>query len=197
MTAPPAAPRHPSQPPGTSPGALPGRPDDILLIEFGEDANTSLCALEQGACTPLASFTSTVRGRDPCALAVMTLVAQPAHPCCHCRERGSPGCWSRSCGGTWQRGSAGRSVWAAGGQQAETGQCVMCPHAHRSGTLRTAPAPCSGPVLCTSVSVPGAGVGVREGTHPVEPPGRHQGPSVGVGSPQWVSESLGGCWGPW
>ncbi|XP_023804043.1 interleukin-17 receptor C, partial [Cyanistes caeruleus] len=35
--------------------ALPGRPDDLLLLEHG---NTSLCAMEQGACTPLASFTS-------------------------------------------------------------------------------------------------------------------------------------------
>ncbi|NXT61399.1 I17RC protein, partial [Chaetops frenatus] len=50
---------HP-QPPGTFPGALPGRPDDLLLLERG--GNASLCALEQGACTPLASFTSTGAG---------------------------------------------------------------------------------------------------------------------------------------
>ncbi|XP_074770480.1 interleukin-17 receptor C [Athene noctua] len=40
--------------------ALPGRPDDVLLLEHG--GNTSLCALERGACTPLASFTSTRAG---------------------------------------------------------------------------------------------------------------------------------------
>ncbi|XP_068058127.1 interleukin-17 receptor C isoform X1 [Anomalospiza imberbis] len=36
--------------------ALPGRPDDLLLLEHG--GNASLCAVERGACTPLASFTS-------------------------------------------------------------------------------------------------------------------------------------------
>uniref|UniRef100_A0A8C5IL78 Interleukin 17 receptor C n=1 Tax=Junco hyemalis TaxID=40217 RepID=A0A8C5IL78_JUNHY len=36
--------------------ALPGRPDDLLLLERG--GNASLCAVERGACTPLASFTS-------------------------------------------------------------------------------------------------------------------------------------------
>ncbi|NWI52857.1 I17RC protein, partial [Calyptomena viridis] len=40
--------------------ALPGRPDDLLLLERG--GNASLCAMEQGACTPLASFTSTRTG---------------------------------------------------------------------------------------------------------------------------------------
>ncbi|NWT08554.1 I17RC protein, partial [Vireo altiloquus] len=35
---------------------LPGHPDDLLLLEHRE--NASLCAMEQGACTPLASFTS-------------------------------------------------------------------------------------------------------------------------------------------
>ncbi|NWZ79525.1 I17RC protein, partial [Poecile atricapillus] len=39
--------------------SLPGRPDDLLLLEHG---NTSLCAIERGACTPLASFTSTGAG---------------------------------------------------------------------------------------------------------------------------------------
>ncbi|NXQ54421.1 I17RC protein, partial [Anthoscopus minutus] len=47
-------------PPGTFPGALPGRPDDLLLLEH--EGNASLCAVEQGACTPLASFTSTGTG---------------------------------------------------------------------------------------------------------------------------------------
>ncbi|NXS86743.1 I17RC protein, partial [Erpornis zantholeuca] len=42
-------------------GGLPGRPDDLLLLEHG--GNASLCAVEQGACTPLASFTSTVKGK--------------------------------------------------------------------------------------------------------------------------------------
>ncbi|NXD37940.1 I17RC protein, partial [Copsychus sechellarum] len=41
-------------------GALPGRPDDLLLLEHG--GNASLCAMEWGACTPLASFTSTGAG---------------------------------------------------------------------------------------------------------------------------------------
>ncbi|XP_062356474.1 interleukin-17 receptor C isoform X2 [Cinclus cinclus] len=40
--------------------ALPGRPDDLLLLEHG--GNASLCAMEWGACTPLASFTSTGAG---------------------------------------------------------------------------------------------------------------------------------------
>ncbi|NXM40192.1 I17RC protein, partial [Gymnorhina tibicen] len=44
-------------------GALPGRPDDLLLLEHG--GNASLCAVEWGACTPLASFTSTVKGKGP------------------------------------------------------------------------------------------------------------------------------------
>ncbi|KAM6059303.1 interleukin-17 receptor C isoform 2-T2 [Theristicus caerulescens] len=39
---------------------LPGRGDDLLLLERG--GNASLCALERGACTPLASFTSTGAG---------------------------------------------------------------------------------------------------------------------------------------
>ncbi|NXS98890.1 I17RC protein, partial [Jacana jacana] len=39
-------------------GLLPGRADDLLLVQHG--GNTSLCALEQGSCTPLASFTSTL-----------------------------------------------------------------------------------------------------------------------------------------
>lgn len=41
-----------------SPGALPGHVDDLLLMEPG--GNASLCALERGNCTPLASFTATV-----------------------------------------------------------------------------------------------------------------------------------------
>ncbi|XP_064375109.1 interleukin-17 receptor C isoform X2 [Dromaius novaehollandiae] len=44
--------------------ALPGRADDLLLLESrGPGGNASLCALERGACTPLASFTSTGAGR--------------------------------------------------------------------------------------------------------------------------------------
>ncbi|NWI33122.1 I17RC protein, partial [Sula dactylatra] len=39
--------------------ALPGRADDLLLLEHREHGrNASLCALERGACTPLASFAS-------------------------------------------------------------------------------------------------------------------------------------------
>ncbi|KAM6343973.1 interleukin-17 receptor C isoform 2-T2 [Alca torda] len=41
--------------------ALPGRADDLLLLQHG--GNASLCALERGTCTPLASFTSTEAGR--------------------------------------------------------------------------------------------------------------------------------------
>ncbi|XP_068763552.1 interleukin-17 receptor C-like [Struthio camelus] len=44
--------------------ALPGRVDDLLLLESrGPGGNASLCALERGTCTPLASFTSTGAGR--------------------------------------------------------------------------------------------------------------------------------------
>ncbi|NXH88180.1 I17RC protein, partial [Edolisoma coerulescens] len=53
-------PLPPPQPPGTFSGALPGHPDDLLLLEHG--GNASLCAMEQGACTPLASFASTGGG---------------------------------------------------------------------------------------------------------------------------------------
>ncbi|KAM6386996.1 interleukin-17 receptor C isoform 2-T2 [Pluvialis apricaria] len=42
-------------------GALPGRADDLLLLAHG--GNTSLCALERGVCTPLASFARTGAGR--------------------------------------------------------------------------------------------------------------------------------------
>ncbi|XP_069722237.1 interleukin-17 receptor C [Phaenicophaeus curvirostris] len=45
--------------------ALLGRADDLLLLEHGEHGgNASLCALERGTCTPLASFTS-VRAGHP------------------------------------------------------------------------------------------------------------------------------------
>ncbi|KAM6256789.1 interleukin-17 receptor C isoform 2-T2 [Porphyrio hochstetteri] len=40
---------------------LPGRTSDLLLLEHW--GNASLCVLEQGACTPLASFTSTGAGQ--------------------------------------------------------------------------------------------------------------------------------------
>ncbi|NWU72048.1 I17RC protein, partial [Pterocles burchelli] len=46
--------------PVTSPGALPGHTDDLLLLE--QWGNASLCALERGTCTPLASFASTGGG---------------------------------------------------------------------------------------------------------------------------------------
>ncbi|NWH25739.1 I17RC protein, partial [Grus americana] len=87
---------HPNlcvQPPGTSPGALPGHTDDLLLLEHGE--NASLCALEQGACTPLASFTSTVRGRDPRVPAVVVPAAQPTHPLVPLQGAGHPGLLER------------------------------------------------------------------------------------------------------
>ncbi|XP_068264999.1 interleukin-17 receptor C isoform X2 [Nyctibius grandis] len=41
--------------------ALPGHPDDLLLLEH-RGGNASLCALERGTCTPLASFASTGAG---------------------------------------------------------------------------------------------------------------------------------------
>ncbi|NXH78085.1 I17RC protein, partial [Hydrobates tethys] len=69
--------------------ALPGRPDDLLLLEHG--GNASLCALERGACTPLASFTSTVRGRDPRVLVVVAPAAQLAHPLLPSQGAGRPG----------------------------------------------------------------------------------------------------------
>ncbi|NWX14457.1 I17RC protein, partial [Aegotheles bennettii] len=46
--------------PSTCPGALPGHPNDLLLLEHR--GNASLCALERGGCTPLASFTTTGAG---------------------------------------------------------------------------------------------------------------------------------------
>ncbi|KAM6414029.1 LOW QUALITY PROTEIN: interleukin-17 receptor C [Rhynochetos jubatus] len=42
-------------------GALPGQSDDVLLLEPG--GNASLCALERGACTPLARFAATGAGQ--------------------------------------------------------------------------------------------------------------------------------------
>ncbi|NWS48836.1 I17RC protein, partial [Probosciger aterrimus] len=75
-------------PPGTPTGALPGRPDDILLLQ--RHGNTSLCVLERGACTPLASFTSTVSAGTPCPGGSGT-VAQPAHPMLLLQGLGQPG----------------------------------------------------------------------------------------------------------
>ncbi|NXR00415.1 I17RC protein, partial [Sagittarius serpentarius] len=70
-------------------GALPGRPDDLLLLERG--GNTSLCALERGTCTPLASFASAVRGRDPRVPVAVAPAAQPAHPLPPLQGAGRPG----------------------------------------------------------------------------------------------------------
>ncbi|NXV12520.1 I17RC protein, partial [Cepphus grylle] len=69
--------------------ALPGRADDLLLLQHG--GNASLCALERGTCTPLASFTSTVRGRDPCVPVMVVPVAQPGHPLPLLQGAGRPG----------------------------------------------------------------------------------------------------------
>ncbi|NXW37271.1 I17RC protein, partial [Phaetusa simplex] len=77
----------------TSPGALPGHADDLLLLQHG--GNASLCALERGTCTPLASFTSTVRGRDPCVPVTVVLVAQPGHPLPLLQGAGRPGLLER------------------------------------------------------------------------------------------------------
>ncbi|NWW43844.1 I17RC protein, partial [Pedionomus torquatus] len=136
--------------PVTSPGALPGRADDLLLLQRG--GNTSLCVLEQGSCTPLASFTSTVRGRDPHVLVVvMVLVAQLGHtPCCHCREPGTQGCWSWSCGGTCWQGSPLRGRRALLVHAAE-------PVAERVACALTA-ALC--PLGLVVVAAPGGGSGV-------------------------------------
>ncbi|NXU93214.1 I17RC protein, partial [Xiphorhynchus elegans] len=54
----PGLPLPPPQPSGTSPGVLPGHPNDLLLLEHG--GNASLCAVERGVCTPLASFARTL-----------------------------------------------------------------------------------------------------------------------------------------
>lgn len=74
--------------PGSPAGALPGRPGDILLLE--RHGNTSLCVLEPGACTPLASFTSTVSAGAPCPGDRGT-AAQPAHPVLVLQGLGRPG----------------------------------------------------------------------------------------------------------
>ncbi|NXK03005.1 I17RC protein, partial [Herpetotheres cachinnans] len=86
---PPWPPLAAPQPPDTSPGVLPGHPDDLLLLECG--GNASLCVLEQGTCTPLASFTSTVRGREPIIPVAVAPVAQPAHPLPPLQGVGHPG----------------------------------------------------------------------------------------------------------
>ncbi|NXN27922.1 I17RC protein, partial [Nycticryphes semicollaris] len=75
--------------PVTSPGPLPGRADDLLLLQHG--GNASLCALERGSCTPLASFTSTVRGSDPRVLVVVVPVAQLGHCLLPLQGAGHPG----------------------------------------------------------------------------------------------------------
>ncbi|NWZ46561.1 I17RC protein, partial [Haliaeetus albicilla] len=67
--------------------ALPGRPDDLLLLEH--EGNASLCALERSTCTPLTNFTSTVRDRDPCVPAAPA--AQLAHPLPPLQGVGRPG----------------------------------------------------------------------------------------------------------
>ncbi|KAF1490733.1 Interleukin-17 receptor C, partial [Megadyptes antipodes antipodes] len=72
--------------------ALPGRANDLLLLEHREHGrNASLCALERGTCTPLASFTSTVRGRDARVPAAVALAAQPSHPLLPSQGAGRPG----------------------------------------------------------------------------------------------------------
>ncbi|NXU22204.1 I17RC protein, partial [Thalassarche chlororhynchos] len=70
-------------------GVLPGRADDLLLLERG--GNTSLCALERGTCTPLASFASTVRGRDAGVPAAVAPAAQLAHSLLPSQGAGRPG----------------------------------------------------------------------------------------------------------
>ncbi|NXP48171.1 I17RC protein, partial [Heliornis fulica] len=106
--------------PGTSPGALPGRTDDLLLLEQGE--NASLCALERGACTPLASFTSTVRAGSPISHSRGTGGAQPTHPLLLFQGAGRPGLLeqelrqdvvSGQCRQIWHpENSTGVTLWA-------------------------------------------------------------------------------------
>ncbi|NXG45036.1 I17RC protein, partial [Psilopogon haemacephalus] len=86
-----SSPLCPLYPLGTSPGALPGHRDDLLLLEHGGNTSASLCALEQGACTLLSSFTSTVRGRDLHVPAAVASVAQTAHPLPLLQAAGRPG----------------------------------------------------------------------------------------------------------
>lgn len=90
--------------------------DDVLLLEHM--GNASLCALERGTCTPLASFTSTVRRRDPHVLAVVAPMAQLAHPLPPLQGGGRPGLLEQElrrdvAAGQCRQVSAG-SWWAAG-----------------------------------------------------------------------------------
>ncbi|NXS44210.1 I17RC protein, partial [Balaeniceps rex] len=99
--------------------ALPGRADDLLLLERRErGGNASLCALERGACTPLASFASTVRSRDPRVPVAVAPAAQPAHPLLPSQGAGRPGLLEQElrrdvAAGQCRQVSAG-SRWAAG-----------------------------------------------------------------------------------
>ncbi|NXJ62556.1 I17RC protein, partial [Rostratula benghalensis] len=102
--------------------ALPGRADDLLLLQQG--GNTSLCALERGSCTPLASFTSTVRGSDPRVLVVVVVlpVAQLGHCLLPLQGAGHPGLLERElqrdvlagqCRQIWHlENSTGITLWA-------------------------------------------------------------------------------------
>ncbi|NXV34676.1 I17RC protein, partial [Rissa tridactyla] len=110
----------------TSPGALPGRADDLLLLQHR--GNASLCALERGTCTPLASFTRTVRGRDTRVPVTVVAVAQPGHPLPLLQGVGRPGLLERElrrdvAAGHCRQVSAG-GLWAAGTGQAA---CDMSP----------------------------------------------------------------------
>ncbi|NXW91102.1 I17RC protein, partial [Alopecoenas beccarii] len=101
-------------------GALPGHTNDVLLLEHR--GNASLCALEQGTCTPLASFTSTVKGRDLHVPAVVALMAQLAHPLLPLQGAGRPGLLEQELrqdvvAGQCRQVSAG-SWWAAGRDRA-------------------------------------------------------------------------------
>ncbi|NXV90450.1 I17RC protein, partial [Calonectris borealis] len=72
---------------------LPGRADDLLLLEH--EGNASLCALERDACVALASFTSTVRGRDPRVPVAVAPAGQPAQPLLPPQGAGRPGLLER------------------------------------------------------------------------------------------------------
>ncbi|NWH76771.1 I17RC protein, partial [Piaya cayana] len=87
-----ASPCHPSQSSAVSPGALPGRADDLLLLEHGEDGeNASLCALERGTCTPLASFTSSARAGHP---GLLEEVLRRDVATGQCRQVSAGSCWA-------------------------------------------------------------------------------------------------------
>ncbi|NWH68986.1 I17RC protein, partial [Geococcyx californianus] len=110
-------------------GVSPGHADDLLLLEQEQHGgNTLLCALDGGTCTPLTSFTSTVRGRDPHVPMAVTLMAQPAYPLLLLQGAGHPGLLEeelrRDVAAGQCRQVSAHSWWAAGMDRAA---CDMSP----------------------------------------------------------------------